>query len=151
MNARSLCNTQVVTVRETDELTAAAARMRERHVGYLVVVEALPIGGWSKPVGVLTDRDIVVEVLAKGINPDAVTVGDVMTRDIKVVNEDRSLNFALEEMRRIGVRRIPVVGTAGQLVGILSLDEVVDRLVKELADVSGSIRRELRVEETLRP
>lgn len=151
MNVRSLCNTNVVTVRETDELGTAAKLMRDRHVGYLVVVDPMPLGGWSKPVGVLTDRDIVVAVLGQGVDPGSLTVRDVMTRGPVVVNEDRSLGFALGEMRRIGVRRMPIVGAAGELIGVLSLDDVVSCLVKELSEVSGSIRKELQMEESLRP
>lgn len=151
MNIRSLCNTEVITVRASDELSTAAALMRDRHVGYLIVADPLPLGGWSKPVGVLTDRDIVVEVLAKGVDPKSVTVGDIMTRAPVVVEETRSIGYALHEMRRIGIRRIPIVGAAGQLIGVLSIDAVVEHLAKELADVSGSIRSELRMEENLRP
>ena len=69
MDIRALCNTPVITVKATDELYTATNVMREQHVGYLVVVESVPLGGWSRPVGVLTDRDIVVSVLAKGLDP----------------------------------------------------------------------------------
>lgn len=151
MNVRALCDTQVATIRATDELSAAAALMRDRHVGYLVVADPLPLGGWSKPVGVLTDRDIVVEVLAKNLDPKAVTVEDIMTRSPVVVDESRSLDHALGEMRRVGIRRIPVVSATGQLIGVLSLDTVVEQLSKELAELSGSIRSERRMEQTLRP
>ncbi|HMK87602.1 MAG TPA: CBS domain-containing protein [Steroidobacteraceae bacterium] len=150
MNIRSLCNTEVVTARASDELSTAAALMRDRHVGYLIVADPLPLGGWSKPVGVLTDRDIVVEVLAKGVDPKSVTIGDIMTRSPVVVEETRSIDYALHEMRRIGIRRIPIVGAAGQLIGVLSIDAVVEHLAKELADVSGSIRSELRIEQNFR-
>lgn len=151
MNVRSLCDTQVVTIRANDELSTAAALMRDRHVGYLIVADPLPLGGWSKPIGVLTDRDIVVEVLAKDLDPKSVTVEDVMTRNPVVVDEGRSLDHALGEMRRVGIRRIPVVGAAGQLIGVLSLDTVVEHLSRELADLSGSIRGERQMEQTLRP
>jgi len=151
MDIRALCKTPVVTVKATDELYTATNLMREQHVGYLVVVESMPLGGWLRPVGVLTDRDIVVSVLGKGLDPKAVTVGDVMTRQPLMVAEDRSLEFALEEMRRVGVRRVPVVGAAGQLLGLLSLDDAIQHLARQLFEVAGSIRKELRVEESLRP
>ena len=151
MNLRSLCDTQVITVRASDELSTAAALMRDRHVGYLVVADPLPLGGWSKPIGVLTDRDIVVEVLAKDLDPKSVTVEDIMTRNPVVVDEGRSLDHALGEMRRVGIRRIPIVGAAGQLIGVLSLDTVVQHLASELAELSSSIRSERRVEQSLRP
>ena len=151
MDVRSLCRRDVSTVRQIDELGVAAKRMRDAHVGYLVVAEPLPLGGWSRPLGVLTDRDIIIEVLAKDVDPRTVTVGDVMTRDPVVVSEAHTLSFALQAMRRIGARRIPVVGAAGHLVGILSLDDVVGYLAKELHEASATVRHELEVEKAHRP
>jgi len=151
MNAGEICKPNVVTVREFDELSAAARLMRERHVGYLIVVEPQPLDAKLKPVGVLTDRDIVVGVLARDADIRALRVGDVMTREPVVVDEDKSIAFALKEMRRIGVRRLPVVGSAGCLVGVLSLDDVIEVLAKELLGVSASIGSELRMEAELRP
>jgi len=139
-----------VTIRESEELTTAAQLMRERHIGYLVVVEP-QVSGAARPVGVLTDRDIVVGVIAKGADPRELRVADVMTRNPVTVEESHSLAAALREMRRIGVRRIPVVGALGQLRGVLSLDEVLDALAEELLGVVGSIRSELRMESALRP
>jgi len=151
MNVAEICKPHVVTVREFDELITAAKLMRERHVGYLVVVEPLPLDAKLKPVGVLTDRDLVVAVLAKEVDPRSLRVADVMTRMPIVVDEERSLEFALHEMRRIGVRRLPVTSSAGNLVGILSLDDVVDALARQFQDLSASIRGELRMEAALRP
>jgi len=151
MSIKALCNLDPVTVRPQDELMAAAQLMRERHVGYLVVVEPSPLGGWDRPLGVLTDRDLVVEVLAKGIDPDALTVADVMTASPVVVEESEPVDHALEEMRRIGVRRMPVVGSGGQLVGVLSLDAIVAHLAREMFELSGSVRNELLMERHLRP
>jgi CBS domain-containing protein len=150
MQIRSLCNTQVITVREGDELVAASALMREQHVGYLVVVESSRAEGPVKPIGILTDRDIVVGILAKGVDPQSVTVGDVMTRRPVVLEESQSFDAALEAMRRIGVRRIPVVAAGGQLIGVLSLDEVVEHLARQLLEVSSCIRSELNREQMLR-
>ncbi len=150
MNITAICKRSPVTVRETDELTAAAQLMRERHIGYLVVVEP-QLPGAFRPIGVLTDRDIVVAVVAKGADPRALRVGDVMTRQPVVIEEGRSLAYALGEMRRIGVRRMPVVAPLGQLVGVLSLDDVLDALAEDLVGVAASIRSELRAEAALRP
>jgi CBS domain-containing protein len=150
MNSGEICKQNVVTIREFDELSSAARLMRERHVGYLVVVEPQPLDARLKPIGVLTDRDIVVSVLAKDADIRALRVGDVMTRQPVVVHEEKSVGFALKEMRRIGVRRLPVVGAGGHLVGVLSLDDVIDALSKEFGDVSSSIRSELQMESALR-
>ena len=146
----ALCRRDPVTVREFDDLTAAAQLMREQHVGYLVVVQPNPADGSSKPIGVLTDRDIVIGVVAKQVDPRALRVGDLMSRQPVVADENSTIESALKDMRRIGVRRLPVVGRAGQLVGVLSLDEVLDTLSAEMAAVSGSIRNEIRLETSLR-
>jgi CBS domain-containing protein len=151
MTIAELCNQKVVTIHDFEELQAAAQLMREHHVGYLVVIEPHALGTTVKPVGVLTDRDIVVSVLAKGADPRALRVGDVMVRQPVTVDEDASLDFALRQMRKIGVRRIPIVGSTGQLLGVLSLDDVLDALSKELTSVVGSIRNELHREGAKRP
>jgi CBS domain-containing protein len=151
MNVGELCKPFVVTVREFDDLSRAAHVMRDRHVGYLVVVEPMPLDARLKPIGVLTDRDIVVGVLAKDADIRSLRVGDVMTRQPVVVQEDKSVGSALGEMRRIGVRRLPVVGGSGELVGVISLDDVVDALAKQFGEIAGSIHSELRMEGALRP
>jgi len=151
MQIAKLCRHHVVTIRPFEEIVDAARLMREQHVGYLVVVEPALGDGGLRPVGVLTDRDIVVKVLARNEDPRALRVGDVMTRDPVVATATDALVDVLPTMRRIGVRRIPVVGSLGELAGVLSLDEVVDTLAGELSDVAGSIRAGQRTEEVLRP
>jgi CBS domain-containing protein len=151
MDITGLCRYDVATIRPFDELTKAAKLMRERHVGYLVVIEPEFADGSHRPVGVLTDRDIVVRVIARGADPRTLRVEDVMTRNPVVVSATDPLDQALQSMRRIGVRRIPVVGHREQLVGVLSLDEVIDALSGRLSQVAGSIQQEQRTEEALRP
>jgi CBS domain-containing protein len=151
MDVVKLCRRSVVTIRPFDELLAAAKLMREQHVGYVVVVEPMLGDGGERPVGVLTDRDIVVRVLAREVDPRTLRVGDVMTRDPVVATATERLEEALRSMRLIGVRRIPVADRRGQLIGVLSLDEIIDELAGKLSDVAGSIRTEQRAEEVLRP
>jgi len=151
MNIGAICRRNAVTVRRTDELIAAAQLMREKHVGYLVVVEPDVAGGVLRPTGVLTDRDIVVTVVAREADPRALRVGDVMSQPPVTVSAAASVEQALGEMRRVGVRRLPVVGQRGEVVGIASLDEVLQHLAGELQNVAGSIRNEQVIEGTLRP
>jgi predicted transcriptional regulator len=151
MNVGDCCQRNVITVRPFDELLKAARMMREKHVGYLIVVEPAPAAATVHPIGVLTDRDIVVAVIAREIDPRSLRVEDVMSRQPRVARDDEGLESALQDMRRIGVRRLPVVGAQGELVGVLSLDDVVAALAAQLQDVAGSMRREQRLERELRP
>jgi CBS domain-containing protein len=150
MNVGTLCQPNVVTVRPFDDLTVAAKLMRDKHVGYLVVVEPALQEGTMKPVGVITDRDIVIAVVARDVNPQSLRVEEVMTRKPVVADHSDSLPHAVQEMRRIGIRRIPVIGERGELVGVLSLDDVIDALAVQLGDVAGSIRSEQIVERVMR-
>ena len=150
MNTGELCKRTPVTVRESDELTEAAKRMREQHVGYLVVVEPVVADGGYQPVGVLTDRDIAIGVVGRGVDPRSLRVGDLMTREPVVVEEGSSIEAALNEMRRVGVRRLPVVRNNGRLVGVLSMDEILEALAAQMSSVSQSIKNEQRLETELR-
>jgi len=147
MSVGTICTRKVITIGADDDLAAAAACMRENHVGYLVVTE--PFVGLRTPVGVLTDRDIVIKVMAKGVDPGTLTDGDTMTRDPLVVKEGAEIAETLQKMRGLGVRRVPVVGTAGELAGVLSLDDVVDHLVGQLANIAGSMRNAQRYEQQI--
>lgn len=151
MKVGDICSRNVITVRETEELTAAAQLMRQKHIGYLVVIQPKLNENTVAPVGVITDRDIVVGVVARETDPRALKVGDVMTRQPVLARDDSTVSTALHHMREIGVRRVPVVDQAGRLVGVLSLDDVLDGLAEELMDVASSIRHELKVESALRP
>lgn len=146
-----LCQRNVVTVDPHDDLVTAAALMREKHVGYLVVVEPLPGEDGRRPVGVLTDRDIVITVVAQQTDARSLRVSDVMTHKPVTVSDAETLDCALATMRRIGVRRLPVVDSLGRLTGILALDDVLDSLSSELANVTASIRNGQRMESAMRP
>jgi len=151
MNTGKLCRTTAVTVERGEELVKAAQLMREKHIGYLVVVASDAADGLQRPVGVLTDRDIVVTVVAREVDPRTLRAGDVMTQSPSVAVDSDPLEKSLREMRRMGVRRLPVVGRRGELVGVLSLDDVIEALSTELQNVAGSIRNERVIEGTLRP
>jgi CBS domain-containing protein len=151
MNAGHICQRRVIMVRPTDDLVKAAQIMRAEHIGYLVVVEpTLEEGGW-KPVGVLTDRDIVVSVVARDADPRLLRVGDVMTQKPVTVLAEDSIADALSEMRRIGVRRLPVLGDEGVVVGVISLDDVLNTMAHDLGSAAAAITRERTIETELRP
>lgn len=150
MNIGDLCQRDVVTVRAGDEVVAAARLMRDQHIGFLVVVEPRVTSQAVVPIGVLTDRDIVVAVIARDVEARSLRVEDLMTRGPLLLGESETLENALREMRRRGVRRAPVVGDSGQLVGVVSLDDLLAVLAGELQDVSWSIERARQVEQALR-
>jgi len=148
MEVGTICQRLVFTIRRFDEVTRAAQLMREKHVGYLVVVELDPL---ARPVGVLTDRDIVIGVVARGVDPKAVCVGDVMTVDPITVREADSVEAALKKMREFGVRRLPVVNDRRELVGILAIDDVLQFIAGGAQDVVNTIRKERLMESVTRP
>jgi CBS domain-containing protein len=150
MTVGQVCNPNVATIDPGASVVDAATRMRQEHVGNLIVVESRR--GAAVPVGILTDRDIVLAVIAKRVAPDSVTVGDAMTRDLLTVREDASIEFALREMRRRGVRRVPVVRAAsGDLVGIIALDDLVQHWATQLGRLADLIRLEQDAEPRARP
>jgi CBS domain-containing protein len=149
MTVGLISNHNVATIDASLGIVDAAVRMREEHVGDLIVVEQR--GSVRAPVGILTDRDIVVGVVAKGVQADKLTVGDVMTRDLLTVREDNGVEFALKEMRRCGVRRVPVVGPRGELVGVVSIDDVMQHLATQLDRLADVIRVEQNTETRTRP
>ena len=149
MNAGSVCKRGVITVAPTDDLIAAAHVMREKHVGYLIVSEGLSARA-GRVVGVLTDRDIVVAVLAQEVDARALKVGDVMTRHPLLIEEEQSIEAVLRHMREAGVRRVPVVNRSGALSGVLSIDDVLEMIADQLLNIAGSIRNERRMERAVR-
>ena len=145
MNAGELCNREVVFAYRDVRLVEAARLMREHHVGSLVVV----VDRLSErvPVGILTDRDIVVAVVAKELDPRTLAVGDVMTGELLTIREKDGISDALRLMREKGVRRVPVITHSGALAGILTIDDLLELVAEELGDFVRAIGRE-RVRET---
>ncbi|HSN72836.1 MAG TPA: CBS domain-containing protein [Steroidobacteraceae bacterium] len=148
MSVGNICVRHVFTIGADADVVEAARRMRELHVGFLIVVD--PAVGDDLPVGVLTDRDLVLEVLAQDVDPHAVAVKDIMTPDPLIAREDDELHDTLLRMRAAGVRRVPVSDDSGKLVGVLSVDDVVGFLNEAVQDLAGAISRELNVERRLR-
>lgn len=148
MNAGEACNREVVVIGPDETVREAVRLMREHHVGDVVVTETT--AGGRVPVGILTDRDVVIEVLAEDVAAGSVNVGDVMTTDPVVVDEGESLFDAVRRMREKGVRRVPVVDRQGHLVGILTVDDVVGLLAELFDDLAWMISREQERERRLR-
>jgi CBS domain-containing protein len=118
----------VCCARETDAM-AAAVLMRQRHVGDLVILDSLD--GDRIPLGVVTDRDLVVGVLAQGLDPSSTTVGSLAKQPVIIANESEDVSQVIERMRHHGIRRMPVVGHDGAVVGIVTLDDLLSVVVTE--------------------
>ena len=148
MNAGEICNREVVVAYRNMTITEAAKLMREHHVGSVVVV----VDRLSErvPVGMLTDRDLTVGILAKELDSRLLKVGDVMSTELVTIREQDSIADALRLMREHGVRRVPVLTHSGALAGILTIDDVLDIVAEQLADIVHAVERERARETRLR-
>ncbi|HKE96533.1 MAG TPA: CBS domain-containing protein [Povalibacter sp.] len=144
MKVGQYCKRGVVAIDTGADIEEAASLMREQHVGFLAVFREGDT--LRRPVGVLTDRDIVLEVTARKVDPHTVTVGDVMTDKPLTAGESDDLGDVVQAMRVSGIRRVPVVDERGALSGIVALDDVIDIIAGLLGEVAGSIRSEQRQE-----
>jgi CBS domain-containing protein len=133
-----ICIKPVVTASTQMTVEEAARAMRAKNVGALVVVNA------GRPVGMLTDRDVTVEVVAQGKDPDSVRVGDVMHKKPMTIREDLGLLDAAKTFARTGVRRLPVVTKTGVLVGVITVDDLIMLFGNEMGHLAGALSAGLR-------
>lgn len=139
MRTADLCRRSVVTATAELSLTELSKLMRKEHVGSVVVVDSAENG---RPVGIVTDRDIVMEVVALELDPRAITAGEIMAASPVVTHEDDDALWALKVMRDRGVRRLPVVDANERLAGIVALDDLMQRIGMALGDVAQVIASE---------
>jgi CBS domain-containing protein len=133
MNISDICTIQTISCSRDETVQGAALLMRKHHVGDLVVVDG---NGEAIPVGILTDRDIVVSVVALGLDPASLQVGDIMSDDLLTCGEEDDVYQTIEHMRVRGIRRVPVVNRSGGLAGIVSADDLLEFLAEEMGDLS---------------
>lgn len=144
MPVSDVCNREVVIVQPGDSVLETAILMRQHHVGDVVVVEERD--GTRVPVGIVTDRDLVIEIMAKKLNPSAIKVSDIMFTELVTIKEDAGLYDAIGYMRSKGVRRLPVVTGNGALVGILTMDDLLELLAEELSALDKLVKHEQQKE-----
>ncbi len=150
MNAGKLCTRGVQTSARDLSVVDAAIRMRNAHVGDLVVVKDKD--GHDFPVGMLTDRDIVISgVATRGGDVSRLTVADIMTDVIILVREEDDLETVLRTMRANGVRRVPVVDANDSLVGIIAFDDIVGYFASEMRNLARVVSSENLTERRRRP
>ncbi len=143
-----VCIRDVVVASRETTVREAAKLMAENHVGNLVVVE--DIGGRRVPVGIITDRDIVRNLVAEGLDALVFTLGDLGARALVTAEEHQGIYECMQQMRINGIRRLPVVDLKGGLVGIISVDDLIQLLAEEMGELAKVIVREQAREIVLR-
>jgi CBS domain-containing protein len=145
MTAGEYCNREVIITEQNVSVTEAAMLMRQHHVGDLVVVEKQ--GDKTLPIGIITDRDIVVEVVAQKADPDLLIIKDIMHTGLITVDEKVSLLDTLALMQSQGVRRIIVVDAQASLQGLLSADDAIELIAEAMNNLTKLVKREITREE----
>lgn len=144
-----VCMRDVVVAGRDTTAREAAKLMVEHHVGNLVVVEEQAVGR-TVPIGIITDRDIVRNVVAEDLDPAEFVLGDLIARELVTASEDQGVFECMQNMRIHGIRRMPVVDRYGGLVGILSLDDLIQLLAEEMGEMGKLISREQAHEAEIR-
>ena len=138
MNIECMCAHGIITADRSRTLQECAAQMGENHVGSILVTEETP--GGAQAVGIVTDRDLVVEAMARGVAPGQASIGQIAARRLVTVLSTASIDEAIETMKAEGVRRLLVATPDRRLVGIVSMDDLLDALAGEIAGIAQAIR-----------
>ena len=124
----------VATAGEAETVLEAARRMAGTRVGCVVVARD------GKPVGIVTDRDIAIRVVAKSLDPARVPISEVMTPDPDTIDESAPVEEAVERMADGGIRRLVVTAQGGNLLGIVSMDDIVESLAGQASGMGRLLR-----------
>jgi len=146
MKVREICSFGVVTCHPETSALDVARQMRDRHVGAVVVVESRQ--GGVVPVGIVTDRDLAIQVMAKALDPSSIRAGDLVARECVTVMDSDLAYEAIWQMRRGSVRRLPVVDARDHLVGIVAMDDLNQFLAQELKDTACIAEHQVTVEKS---
>lgn len=148
MRIGGIATLEAVHCKREASVLEAALLMRQHHVGDLVVVDE--VGGELMPVGILTDRDIVVSLVAEGLDAKSIEVGDIMSTELLSASEDADVHETIERMRFKGVRRLPVINSSGVLAGVVSVDDLMEFLAEEMTELSRISLRQQSIEKQAR-
>ena len=130
-------STSVVAVVEPDTPAVVVSQlMRQHHIGALVVVDAQEK---ARPVGIVTDRDLVLELMAEGLDPSVFTAGDIMSVNLVNATPEMDEMDAVELMKRHRLRRLVIVDDEGRLAGIVTMEDVLEQLARELANLAEGL------------
>ncbi len=137
MTIGRICQREVDLADADEKVRAAAERMHQRRVGSLVILNTK-----KEPVGLITDRDLVLRVIATGRDPGATPIREVMSQPLTTIQEETPLEDAISLMRSGAFRRLPVVDRKGALVGVVTLDDILRLLSEELTGIGGLLEHE---------
>jgi CBS domain-containing protein len=140
MKIEAICTRDFVYASPQTSVCEAAKIMRKLHIGGLIVAQVE--GARQVPLGIVTDRDIVVGVVAAELSPTTLTLSEIMGPELVTAREDEDVFDAIQRMRSAGVRRMPVVAADGSLCGIVSLDDILEALAEEMNQIASLIARE---------
>lgn len=148
MSVGQHCDKKMSLLAQDASILEAAQVMRKNHVGEVVIVEQQ--ADKTIPVGIITDRDLVIEIIAMEIDLEQINVGSIVCFEIITVSKDTSLTKALEIMQLHGVRRAPVVDGNGALMGLISIESILKVLSQDMAKILKLFNTERRIEKKLR-
>lgn len=148
MKVKELATRIVVTADSHQTVERAAKLMRDKHVGDVVVVDEQERS--RRPMGIVTDRDIVISVTALGLDASVLTLADIMFPRLYAPKEDEDADAVIQKMKQLGIRRAPVVDADGRLCGIFTMDDYLEYLGKGLGTLKELIKSEKGHEEQSR-
>ena len=140
MQVGDICTREVICASPETTVAAAARTMRQYHIGDVMVTRT--DNGRRVPLGIVTDRDIVIGVVATDLAPNTLTVGDIMSPELVTAEESEDVFDVVQRMRNKGVRRMPIIDSDSNLVGIISIDDVIEILAEEMNQLAHLISRE---------
>lgn len=144
MDLMKIASSRAITVPRETSLAEVARLMRDNHVGDVVVTEQK--AGRLAPVGILTDRDIVMATIAVGAPIEPLLAGDVMTAEVACISADASLIDAIALMKEKGIRRLPLINKDASLIGIVTLEDIMALLSRELTALAQVAERQKEME-----
>lgn len=139
MSIEKACNKNVISLTEDSTVIEAAQAMKQHNVGDILIINQKD----NKPVGIITDRDIVMAIASSNNgNIQSLRIADIASRELLTIAQDQDIEDAIDQMSSKGVRRAPIINASGQAVGIVSVDDLVPLLAKELQCLSNIIEKQ---------
>jgi CBS domain-containing protein len=141
MSIKDICGRQVVTATKDASVNEVAKLMKKHNVGNVVIIDNQVTT--NKPIGILTDRDITMKIVAEDVDARQISAGDIMTENLLLLHGNQSINEAIDMMCAKGVRRAPISDDTHKIIGIASIDDLFILLAEEMGSLSKLIRKQV--------